>query len=280
MRGAAEVLTDLLLEQAEIIGSYVVAILLTFAVLRWLPRARARADQKLWTQDMKIDLIFSVIAVPFLFVGLDLIKEHWISPFAQSVPWLAQYHAATARMPLLVQIPLAIVVNELFEYWRHRAMHWGPLWKFHAIHHAPQEVDFATSSRFHPAELVGTWLVGIVTSIILKLPAPATVVLFSIIGIQQMLLHANVRWTYGPLGRIINSPAAHRWHHHPEVGKAHNFTVGFLTLFDVLFGTFHLPPSECPTVAGTDHPMPKSFWGLLWFPLQRAGKHVSVAGNS
>jgi sterol desaturase/sphingolipid hydroxylase (fatty acid hydroxylase superfamily) len=82
-------------------------------------------------------------------------------------------------------------------------------------------------------------------------------------------VHANLRWTYGRLGWVLNSPAAHRWHHHPEVGKGHNFAVGILTLFDVLFGTFHLPPGECPTAAGIDHPMPKSFWGLLRFPFKR-----------
>lgn len=266
MRGPADVLTDLLLEQASIIIGYIVAMLATFAILRWLPRARARADQKLWTQDMKIDLIFSLIAVPLLFAGLDLVQERWIAPYADSRPGLASYRAATARLPLAVQIVLAILVKELFGYWRHRAMHWGPLWKFHAIHHAPEDMDFATSSRFHPAELVGTWLVAIVTTLILTLPDAATGALFTIVGIQQLLLHANLRWTYGRLGWVFNSPAAHRWHHHPEVGRDHNFAVGILTLFDILFGTFHLPPGECPTAAGIDQPMPKSFWGLLRFP--------------
>ena len=275
MRGPAEVLTDLLLEQASIIVAYIVALLATFAILRWLPRASARADQKLWTQDMKVDLIFSVIAVPLVFVGLDLIEERWIAPFANSRPWLASYRAATARLPLALQIALAILVKEFFGYWRHRAMHWGPLWKFHAIHHAPEEMDFATSSRFHPGELLGTWIVAIATTLMLTLPDVATGVLFSIVGIQQLLLHANLRWTYGRLGWVINSPAAHRWHHHPDVGRHHNFAVGFLTLFDVLFGTLHLPPGQCPTVAGIDdRAMPKSFWGLLRFPFARDEKQT------
>lgn len=269
MRGPADVLIDLLLEQASIIAAYTVAMLLTFAILRWLPRARARADQKLWTNDMKIDLIFSILVVPLLFVGLDLVEERWIAPYVASVPWLASYRATTAALPLVVQIPLAIFVKELFGYWRHRAMHWGPLWRFHAIHHAPEDMDFATASRFHPAEQMGTWFVAIVATLVVKVADEATGVLFAVVGIQQLLLHANLRWTYGPLGRILNSPAAHRWHHHPEVGRNHNFGVGILTLFDVLFGTFHLPPGECPTVAGIDEPMPKSTWQLLRYPFER-----------
>lgn len=269
MRGPAEVLMDLLLEQASIIVSYVVALLLTLAILRWLPRARARAGQKLWTNDMKIDLIFSIAVVPFLFAGLDLIEEHWIAPSLDSLPWLASYRAATAGLPLGLQIVLAILVKELLGYWRHRAMHWGPLWKFHAVHHAPEDMDFATSARFHPGELVGTWLVAIVTTLVLDIEGAAAGVLFFVIAVQQLLLHANLRWTYGRLGRIFNSPAAHRWHHHPEVGRDHNFGVGILTVFDQLFGTFHLPPGECPDVAGTDSPMPRSFWRLMRYPFER-----------
>jgi sterol desaturase/sphingolipid hydroxylase (fatty acid hydroxylase superfamily) len=277
MRGPAEVLTDLFLEQASVMGSYVVALLLTVAILRWLPRARARADQNLWTNDMRIDLIFSLAVVPLLFVGLDLVEEHWIAPYVHSLPWLASYRTATAGMPLGIQIVLAILVKEFLGYGRHRLMHWGPLWRFHSIHHAPEDVDFATSARFHPGELVGTWLVAILTTLILKIEGTAAGVLFSVIAIQQLLLHANLRWTYGPLGWIFNSPAAHRWHHHPEVGKDHNFAVGLLTVFDLLFGTFHLPPGECPTVAGTDSPMPKSFWRLMRHPFERDGKESVVA---
>ena len=264
-----EVLIRLLQEQGAVIAGYTIAMVLTFAILRWLPRARARPDQRIWTEEMKTDLIFSILVVPMVFVGLDVVEERWIAPFLHSLPWLERYSAATASLPVAIQIVLVILLKELLGYWRHRAMHWGPLWTFHAVHHAPEEMDFATASRFHPAELLGTWSVAIAASLILNVADVVKGVLFSVVGIQQLLLHANLRWTYGPLGRILNSPAAHRWHHHPEIGRDHNFSVGILTLFDVLFGTFHLPPGECPTVAGTGAPMPKSVWGLLRHPFER-----------
>src|SRR6185436_16583181 len=213
--------------QGGVIAGYTIAMGATFAILRWLPRSRARADQKVWTDDMKIDLIFSILVVPIVFVGLDVVEERWIGPSVRSVPWLASYRAATASLPVAIQIVLALLLKEFLGYWRHRAMHWGPLWTFHAIHHAPEEMDFATSSRFHPAELLGTWSVAILAALILNLDGVVKGVLFSVIGMN------------------------------------HNFGVGILTLFDVLFGTFHLPPGECPTVAGTDARLPKSVWGLL-----------------
>ncbi|MEW6736645.1 MAG: sterol desaturase family protein [Acidobacteriota bacterium] len=267
MRSTVEVITDLFLDQATTILTYIVAMLLTFAVLRWLPRVRACPDQKFWTHDLKLDLLFSLAATPILFIGLDLIQENFIKPYIYSLPWLNSYHAVAANLPLVLQIILAFLVKDFFGYWRHRAMHWGPLWRFHAIHHATEKMDFANANRFHPGELVGTWMVAILTTVILPLSPIATGILFTIIGIQQLVIHANLRWTYGRLGWLINSPAAHRWHHHPQMGKGHNFSIG-LSLFDVIFGTFYLPPGECTTIAGMDQAMPKSFWGLLRYPFE------------
>jgi len=46
------------------------------------------------------------------------------------------------------------------------------------------------------------------------------------------LQHANLRWTFGPLGRLIVSPAYHRLHHARD-DQALNLGV-VLTIWDVL----------------------------------------------
>jgi sterol desaturase/sphingolipid hydroxylase (fatty acid hydroxylase superfamily) len=280
MDSAVTIITPLVLDQATTVGVYLAAMLLSLAVLRWLPTARARPDQRLWTQDMKIDLVFSLAVVPVLFLGLDLVDQRVFTPLARALPYLSSYHAATARLPLPIQVVLAACVKEFVGYWRHRAMHWGPLWKFHEVHHAAEYVDFATSSRFHPGELIGTWLVAILTAAVMTLPPTPAAWFFAVVAIRQLVLHANLRWTYGRLGWVFNSPAAHRWHHHPEVGKAHNFSVGVFALFDVMFGTFYLPPGECPTVAGVDRPTPRSCLGLLRLPFEASptSRHVRSRG--
>jgi sterol desaturase/sphingolipid hydroxylase (fatty acid hydroxylase superfamily) len=276
MRGPVEVITDLLLDQGTTLVIYIGAMLFAFAVLRWFPSSRARQDQKFWTHDMKVDLLFSLASGPILFAGLDLIDEHWIAPYINASPLLTSYKATTTGLPLVLQFALAFFVKEFFGYWRHRAMHWGPLWKFHSIHHSGEYVDYTTTFRFHPGELLGSWMVAILTVIIFPVSPISAGILFTASGIQQLLIHSNLRWTYGRFGWIFNSPAAHRWHHHPELGKGHNYAIT-LSLFDYMFGSFYLPPGECPTVAGINHPAPKSFWGLLKYPFEGEKELVSAS---
>jgi hypothetical protein len=59
--------------------------------------------------------------------------------------------------------------------------------------------------------------------------APVLITIYVCIGTLQ---HANLRWTFGPLGRVIVSPAYHR-RHHDRVNQAVNLGV-VLTIWDVL----------------------------------------------
>jgi len=53
------------------------------------------------------------------------------------------------------------------------------------------------------------------------------------------LQHANLRWTFGPVGRVLVSPAYHRLHHAPD-SQAVNLGV-VLTIWDVLAGYARFP---------------------------------------
>ncbi len=53
------------------------------------------------------------------------------------------------------------------------------------------------------------------------------------------LQHANIRWTFGPLGRVIVSPAYHRLHHAPDTQGVNLGVV--LTIWDVLAGRARFP---------------------------------------
>ena len=59
--------------------------------------------------------------------------------------------------------------------------------------------------------------------------APVLITIYVCIGTLQ---HANLRWTFGPLGRLIVSPAYHRLHHARD-DQALNLGV-VLTIWDVL----------------------------------------------
>jgi sterol desaturase/sphingolipid hydroxylase (fatty acid hydroxylase superfamily) len=84
-------------------------------------------------------------------------------------------------------------------------------------------------------------------------------------------VHANVGWSFGPLGRLLACPRFHRWHHTSAVeGRDKNF-AGVFPLWDVLFGTYFAPAGRAPTAFGAgDEPVPAGLWRQLAYPFRRA----------
>jgi hypothetical protein len=71
-----------------------------------------------------------------------------------AIPWLAH---TVGSLPFLIQLPLAIVVADLSQYATHRAFHRIPfLWRFHAIHHSIETMDWVAGSRSHYIDILLT----------------------------------------------------------------------------------------------------------------------------
>ena len=67
------------------------------------------------------------------------------------------------------------------------------------------------------------------------------------------------------------SPEFHHWHHaNQREAYDRNFS-GQLPLWDIVFGTLHMPRGRMPERYGTDDPVPPTYMGQLAYPL-RAGE--------
>ena len=184
------------------------------------------------------------IITSYLLTGLFLVNHTWLNHNSESV---------IATWPVWVQIPLMLLSADILQYWAHRGFHKYPLWKFHAIHHSPTEVDWMTSVRFHPVNLVlySTLMNGLVY--LLGFSAAAYDTLFVFNSIYSPLVHANLNWNYGPFKHVLASPVFHRWHHtYSEEGGDKNFAPTFPFL-DVIFGTFYMPEGKQPEIFGAPH---------------------------
>jgi sterol desaturase/sphingolipid hydroxylase (fatty acid hydroxylase superfamily) len=86
------------------------------------------------------------------------------------------------------------------------------LWRLHAVHHSQEELSILTTYRAHPLVHVSFLLSAVpVLAVAGNTTTPAAVLTaYACLG---ALPHANVRWTYGTLGRVFISPAYHRIHH-------------------------------------------------------------------
>lgn len=185
-------------------------------------------------------------------------------------------HGPLAALPFWTQAIVYLVVSDFLLYWVHRIFHGSTMWKYHAIHHEPEEVDWISAARFHPVNLIlGTVMVDVV--LLLIGIAPAVLGIFTPFNVlMSAFVHANLNWTLGPFKYVIASPVFHRWHHTAlDRGGGKNF-AGTLPVFDLLFGTFYMPENELPEGYGIGEPdFPQSFAGQLLYPFN--DKSPSIA---
>ena len=179
-------------------------------------------------------------------------------------------HGPLAELPLWVQAVLFLVLSDFMLYWLHRMYHGGGFWKYHAIHHSSEDLDWISAARFHPVNLfLGTIAVDV---ILLIAGISPNVMLW--VGpfnmVHSAFVHANLSWTLGPFKYVLATPVFHRWHHTAlEEGGNTNF-AGTFPLWDILFGTFRMPEGKLPDNYGVDadEAVPHEIGGQLVYPFR------------
>lgn len=180
---------------------------------------------------------------------------------------LPQGHGILSRQPLWLQGIEIFVIGDFLGYWQHRWFHGRTLWRFHAVHHSSEELDWLSSVRLHPVNDIGAKLIVAVPLIAFGFNLTTVALYAPITTFYAIMVHANVRWDLGPFRYVFVSPAFHRWHHtKADEGQDKNFAGG-LPLWDLLFGTFYMPRRQ-PTVFGIGDPMPAGFFGQMLQPFR------------
>ena len=65
--------------------------------------------------------------------------------------------SAIASLPGVAQFVLLVAVTDCTQYWVHRAFHAVPmLWRFHAVHHSADHMDWLAGSRLHLVDIAVT----------------------------------------------------------------------------------------------------------------------------
>ncbi len=190
-----------------------------------------------------------------------------------SLAWLP----GLAFRPLVAAIPPAaapivgIVMFDLAIYWTHRWYHEIPvLWRFHAIHHSPEHMDWVSGFRSHPFD--GTLIAPAFVFLLAAGFSPEfTGVLAVVQVVLGIFLHANVRWRLRPLHRLVMTPEFHHWHHANEPGAINANYAGFLPVWDQIFGTYFMPRHRRPRIYGVTEYVPDGMAAQLWHPLRGMG---------
>ena len=153
----------------------------------------------------------------------------------------------TQDWPGWLLVPLTIVAMDGANWLAHYADHrLDPLWRFHALHHSQEELSVLTSFRAHPLMHTTGFILATIPVVALMPTRPIAPVLITVYVCIGTLQHANLRWTFGPLGRVLVSPAYHRLHHAMD-NQAVNLGV-VLTIWDVLAGYARFPARRADVI--------------------------------
>ena len=175
-----------------------------------------------------------------------------------------------SSLPPVLQYLTALVAADFLSYFAHRLFHSGKLWDFHAIHHASEELDWLSSVRLHPVNQALGQVIIVAPLALLGFNLQILGTTAGVLTFWAIFVHANVRWTFGPLRHIIATPAFHRWHHTSQCeGLDKNFG-GLFLVWDRLFGTLYLPEGRQAQRFGLfEQRLPDSFFRQLLWPFSK-----------
>jgi|tagenome__1003787_1003787.scaffolds.fasta_scaffold20519996_1 sterol desaturase/sphingolipid hydroxylase (fatty acid hydroxylase superfamily) len=172
--------------------------------------------------------------------------------------------------PLWTQVIIAVVVGDLGTYVMHRLMHSLPwLWRFHVVHHSAEELDWLIAFRFHPVDAFLTRIGSLAALAALNVSPAAIASVVAVSSWQAWLIHANVRMSYGPLRWVFVSPEFHHWHHSAEPDVFNRNYGGMLAVWDLMFGTVHLPRTGPTLRYGGTEPVPARYVERFCHPFRR-----------
>ena len=179
-------------------------------------------------------------------------------------------HGPLSRLPLWTQAMLFVILADFMLYWLHRMFHGGGFWKYHAIHHSSEELDWISAARFHPVNL----LLGTIGVDVILMMAGISPNVMLWVGpfttFHSAFVHANLDWTLGPFKRVLATPVFHRWHHTALSEGGNTNFAGTFPIWDILFGTYHMPEDRLPGAYGADDPaIPNQIAGQLAYPFRQ-----------
>ncbi len=167
--------------------------------------------------------------------------------------------------PWWLQAMEVILLSDFLVYWGHRLQHRiGFLWRFHAIHHSAEHLDWLAAHREHPLDTIYTMGLINLPAFIMGFPLETLEGLLAFRGLWAIYIHSNVRLPIGRLRVLIGAPELHHWHHSRERDAGNYANIS--PLMDLAFGTYRCPGYE-PEAFGIKEPMPKGYVAQLLHPI-------------
>lgn len=254
---------------------YVLLILILYsAIFVPLEKLFGRLEQDVFRKGWRVDLTYFFVST----LLVQLTTYLTLQPATVLFGWTTfpEVQSFVRSQPYWVQFLEIMVLADLVQYWVHRAFHEIPwLWKFHAVHHSAEVMDWMAGNRLHLVDLAATRSLVYVPSFVLGFADAPMVAYIVFVSLHSVFIHSNLRFKFGPFRWVFATPQFHHWHHTAEAeGVDKNYAV-HLPFYDLLFGTFHLPGARWPTLYGVrNSDVPESYLAQWIYPFQRGQKNA------
>ena len=263
---------------------WLLALMIIFVPLeRLFSRHRQKVFRKAFLTDLCYFFLNSLVPRILLVVPMSVVAGivHYLIP--------GNFYSAIADIPFWLRLIAALLVGEVGSYFGHRLMHEVPLlWRFHAIHHSAEAMDWLVNTRAHPLDIIFTRLCGLVPVYMLGLAQPSAgmvdlvPMLYALVGsVWGFFIHSNINWRLRWLEQFVSTPVFHHWHHAQQGSNYENKNyAAIFPWIDKLFGTLHLPAQQWPVKYGIDASMSEGLASQLVQPFRHGSESTFIASPS
>ncbi|WP_370543427.1 sterol desaturase family protein [Herbaspirillum sp. Sphag1AN] len=213
----------------DLLGSSIIFI----ALEKIFPLYKGQAIfRKAWQNDLVH------FGVNHLLIGFMLLVVNYV--IHNVFGWMARdtLQDVVSGIWFVPQLLLCVFVADFVEYWVHRAYHEVPyLWKFHAVHHSSEVMDWIAGSRLHMFEIIATRVLILGALYVVGFSKPVLDAYIIVVGFQAVFNHANVHINWGPLRKVFVTPDFHHWHHSSDDEAIDKNYAAHFSFIDWMFGT-------------------------------------------
>jgi sterol desaturase/sphingolipid hydroxylase (fatty acid hydroxylase superfamily) len=149
---------------------------------------------------------------------------------------------------LALNILVSVLVLDFIIYMQHQVFHKVSFfWRLHRVHHADQDIDVTTGTRFHPLEIILSMFIKVGAVFILGVSPVAIVVFEILLNVSALFNHSNIQLPSKidhQLRKWIVTPDMHRVHHSVHRNETDSNFGFFLSIWDRVLKTYISQPVD------------------------------------
>jgi len=218
----------------------IVLLLVALAEQFWPRRPLLVPKQPRWITNLSVVLIDNISArlfLPLLPIGAaEISTAMGFGIFNQ------------LATPSWLKILISVVLLDLIIYLQHRASHqWPWFWRIHRMHHTDLDIDVTSGVRFHPLEILISYIIKIAAIFVIGAPLLSVIIFEVLLSSAALFNHGNFRipplfdlW----IRLILVTPDMHRVHHSiipQETNSNYGFSVSW---WDHIFCSYRDQPRD------------------------------------